>query len=389
MTTPNEVYILSRSDQAGTNYRPIEIKLGDQPAIPFARADVQKQGNMLLVNGHPYRWHRSLGMRQGPDGCDDAISAYRLMSGWRVMCEYPTDHGPTMIPAQSITHPVATFDEAEQIARGMVTRYLASLNSPLRVEIVWQHGTEFGEPVAGLDGNNYTRIQAANAMLAGEWLPLDYDNHDEAGDDHTPPAPSSPPSVEQEPTQDQDTTSRASGQAVVMVVHYRGTGKSVIPTGNYDGATAELVAWFDGHDGAPPERNVKLLRDILKQRGYKASYPEWQWLDTGHGPRRRREVYRLNGHSSHEALDLTLFQKFANDNPLPRLPDDERLARFKAKAMAGVAPFEACQDCHLVQDCPHGWGACDRKSQRAKARMTDASRPRSHKNPLYHTWFNA
>lgn len=269
MTIPNEVYILKRSDKIGSNYQPVEIKIGDLH-YPWDEAPVKVVNDHYLeVDGHPYRWHRSLGMREGPDSCTDAASAYRLMIGWRVMCEYPTDSGPAMIPAQSIKHPVDTFDEAEQIARSMVTRYLASLNSPLRVEIAWQHGTEFGEPVAGLDGNNYTRIQATRAMFSNEWLPLDYDNHDEAGDAPTPPASRSTPSNDgQEPTRDKDTIIRDLAQVRTVSPEWGGQpGTNAVKAG--------ITEVWDSRPFAEVEELVRSLgwRPIGKQGAWQN--PKW------------------------------------------------------------------------------------------------------------------
>ena len=203
----------------------------------------------------------------------------------------------------------------------------------------------------------------------------------------TPPPPEDPPTKEDH-VQD-DTTPRPDRQ-VVMVVRYQGTGSEVIPTGSWDGATAELVEWHNGRSDVAPDSNVKRLRDWLLDRGYQPDYPQWQWLDRGHGPRRRREVYRLNGagHSHYDTIDHAALRRFAEENPLPRLSDEERLALYKGKALAGDEHFEACPDCPLVQDCPNGWGACDRKAELARKRRRDMDRPTSSKNPAVHVFWN-
>ena len=218
-----------------------------------------------------------------------------------------------------------------------------------------------------------------------------------AGDAPTSPAPEHPPAKE-EPELDNTTdpaeeqaVSTALPPAIVLTVRYQGTGASIIPTGQFQGSTAELVDWRDGRNDRPPDQNIERLRLWLEGRGYQPSYPEWEWLDRGHGPRRRREVYRLNGtHQDHgyETVDWNALRRFAQQNPIPRLGDEERLALYKSKALAGEGVFAPCRECPQVEACPHGWGACDRKRAWATERQRELDRPRSYKNPRYHAFYN-
>ena len=244
-------------------------------------------------------------------------------------------------------------------------------------------------------------IDELDEAIADIKATLEAQVHSEAGDADTPPAPESPPAKE-EPASD-DTTNAAGGQiqpgnghdieaaepqrppVIAMVVRYQGTGAMVIPTGPYDGATDELVQWHDGRSDRPPDKNVARLRNWLRERGYRESWPEWEWLDRGHGPRRRREIYRLNGHTGVMAPDSDRYplapvnwdflRQFAKEHARPELPEADRRALYKAKALAGEPHFEACPDCPHVQNCPYGWAACDRKAEFARERREQDLRP--------------
>jgi len=164
------------------------------------------------------------------------------------------------------------------------------------------------------------------------------ETNDKAGDADTPPAPEDPPAKEE--PRDNDTTTGPARQ-IVMVVRYQGTGVSVTPTGPWAGATCELVRWEDGRDNIPPDDNPKRLRDLLALQGYLPEFREWHWLDKGHGPRRRREVYRYNGATEpyDETIDANFLREMYEDLKPDQLPEAERAALYKAKALAGEGPF--------------------------------------------------
>ena len=216
----------------------------------------------------------------------------------------------------------------------------------------------------------------------------------EAGHAATPPAPKDPPANE-EPAND-NTTAAARGQLdarpeVALIVKYQGTGASVTPTGPFDGATCELVGYeHNGQEAIPPDDNPKRMRDWLKLEGYHPHYPDWKWLDRGHGPRRRREVYRYNGASNDvydEVIDAEFLRQMYEESQSPRLAEAERAALYRRKALAGEGVFAPCRECPLVQACPHGWGACDRKAAAAQARNAEIGRSRSNKNPRYQVFY--
>ena len=204
----------------------------------------------------------------------------------------------------------------------------------------------------------------------------------EAG--NAPPASNDSGRNDQEPTRPDDSTESPESQdIVVMTVRYQGTGSEVVPTGSWDGATADLVDYRDTHGGNAPGKNVKRVRDYLRDQGYAPDYPQWEWLDRGDGPRRRREVYRRNG-ANGKSMDLwAQLRQFAVENPLPRTPQDERRMRYREMALAGEQAFAACQDCPHLQDCPYDWRACDRKAARAKAANREIQRPRSSQNSTF------
>jgi len=220
------------------------------------------------------------------------------------------------------------------------------------------------------------------------------ESQSEAGDVGISPASDEPPAKSL--GTDDDTTEPDPGQTeaelpreIAMTILYHGTGQSIIPTGPRLGSTCPLVKYErDGQEARPPDDNPARLRQRLYDQGYKPVYPEWQYLDRG-SPRRRREVYRLNGDDGlhYETMDLDLLRQWHRENPLSTLSDDERLELYREKALAGETPFEACRECPLVAKCPHGYGACDRKRALASERQRELDRPRSNKNPRYHVFY--
>ena len=206
---------------------------------------------------------------------------------------------------------------------------------------------------------------------------------DEAGDAATPPASESPP-AEEEPAED-DTTDTGSGQdgngpppTVVLTVLYEGTGQSVIPTGPRLGATCPLVGYNDGRHDRPPDKNVARLRLWLQERGYQPSFTEWKWLDRGPGPRRRREVYRLNGDAGYDVIDQDFLRQYAKENQPPGrdLSEAERLERYREGALAGRAPWQICPDCPDLHNCPTGYQACERRQAWVEQRRRQRERPK-------------
>ena len=387
---PRRVTVISKApvyaDDSRTRYadspkwEKVAIAL-DGAFVDWADAPVEQDGDMLLVNGLPYRKEYQRESKRH-DGWDYISDTYRLQIGWRVFYEYATEQGRQMLPALSSPHPTETFDEAAQDTRKTVTHYLTTSRSRLVTEIRWQHGSEFGEPVARLDGHNYTRQEAAAAFLSGEWLPFDWDKH-ETGDAATPPASESPP-AEEEPAKD-DTTDAGSGQdgkgpppTIVLTVRYQGTGQAVIPTGEYLGATCKLTGYADGRHDRPPDTNVARLRFWLKERGYEPSFPEWKWYDKGHGPRRRREVYRLNGTTDYDVIDRDFLRQYAKENQPPGrdLSEAERLERYREGALAGRAPWQICPDCPDLHNCPTQYQACERRQKWVKQRQRERDRPK-------------
>lgn len=388
---PKEVYVLFTSKWPSATWTPVQINIGGE-LVAWADAEaagavefVQGSRNDLNVNGQPYRRHRHLGTRPGGESdSNQSGTAYRLLeTGYNVLSSQlpPNAQHAEFSPLRNFP---MTRDEAESLARKHVTRHLAQLGVRLTCQIVTQNGREFGEPVATISGYEFTRQEGVATFKAEQTLPLTW--IDEAGDAATPPAREDPP-AKKEP-QDDDSTDPDSGQTgpgpergqppvIAMVVRYEGTGAAIIPTGNRDGATCELVEWLDGRNDVAPDGNVKRLRDWLTERGYAPEFPAWQWLDKGHGPRRRREVYRLNGsiHSLYDTtIDTNFLQQMYQELRPSQLPEAERAALFRAKAMAGEGPFEPCRECPKVKHCPFGWGACDRKAEHAKAKMAGQAR---------------
>ena len=231
---------------------------------------------------------------------------------------------------------------------------------------------------------NYTVVPVndLDEALADIKAELEAQLQDEAGDAATPPAPEDPPAKEE--SSSNDTIDLGNGQSgletrpeIVLTVQYMGTGAAITPTGEYPGATCKLVGYRDGRTSRPPDKNVARLRLWLKQIGYEPHYPGWAWLKRGAPPRERREAYRYVGAANDlydETLDCNALRQLARENPPSRLSEVERLALYKRKAFAGEGPFAACPGCPQIDNCPHGWGACDRKAAFLKAKK--AGQPR-------------
>ena len=251
MDAPHEVYILTRNTGETTGWEPREIKIGDKPSIPWDKAPVEGQDDLLLVNGLPYLWARSLGWAKGPNGSTDSVSAYKLLIGYNVLASF-TACGKTSGFAPLLSHPVQDRAEAESEARKVVTQNLSAYGTKVVARVVRQDGMEWSEPVAEVDGHKHQRHEAAKAILQGTWLPLDWT--DEAGDAPTPPAPSSEaPPLEQEPTHTDDTIIRDLAQA--ETVRPQGFGKrgtdAIIPGQGWQ-------SW----DDRPFEEIEKLVRSL-------------------------------------------------------------------------------------------------------------------------------
>ena len=360
----------------------VGISLNGKP-VDWADAPVEWDGDLLLVDGLPYRWEHRRDSRRYEDWIYYS-DGYRIQVGWQVLLSSPLNPQPH----PNMPHPTWDREEAETNARYYVTKNRSAYNSKMTGQVVWQERPGvYGDPVAICDGAEYTRHDAGLAVLRGELLPFTYTD-DEVGDAATPPTSEDPPAKE-EPGTD-NTTDPDGGQpdtdpppTIVLEVRYQGTGASIIPTGEYLGSTAELVKWYDGRANRPPDDNVERLRLWLKERGYRLQVEKLKWLDKGHGPRRRREVYRLKrvarGHGrrkAYETIDRNYLRQYARENPIPRLPEAERLALYREKALAGEGAFAHCRDCPLVRNCPHQWGACDRKAEIARAKRAGRERPK-------------
>jgi len=74
-----------------------------------------------------------------------------------------------------------------------------------------------------------------------------------------------------------------------------------------------------------------------------------------------------------ETIDANFLQRMYEEMKPPSLPEADRAALYKSKALAGEGPFAACRDCPKVQACPYGWGACQRKAEYARAKHANKS----------------
>ena len=383
--TPQRITVVSRSplydeskrfyaENPKREYMAIHL---DGEFVAWSDAPVERDGHLLLVNGLPYRReHQRESQRR--DDWDYYSDTYRIQTGWQVLLADPDSP-----PHPNLQYPTQDRSEAVEIMRKYVTLNRSAYNAKITGQVVWQERPGvFGEPVAICDGAQHTRMDAGQAILNGEWLPLSY--NDEAGDAPTPPASEDPPAQE-EPVQN-DTTDPTPGQngsepppTIVLEVRYQGTGQAVIPTGDYLGSTGDLVAYHDGRNDRPPDDNIERLRLWLEGRGYKPAYPEWEWLDKGHGPRRRCEVYRRNGTSgqAYETVDWNFLRQYAQENPIrPERSDAERLEIYRQGALEGRAPWQICPECPDLHNCPTQYGPCDRRRQWVENRDQERNRPR-------------
>ena len=390
---PFDIRILTRHQEYGDAGEPIAAETEPGKALAWADAGIEQVGNRLMFRGQPYAYLRRIKEEQGDDYLLYRITAWRRQSGWQVLTTHDVRGTGTLAPDHR--HPYESLEQAERYAREVVTRNLSAYATPVRAEIVWQTDRgRWGKPVAGLDGANHDRRDAARAILDGTWLELDWKN-DEAGDGGISPASNDailPAEDGSDSTTDGQGRQAATPPATIaMVIRYQGTGASVVPTGEYQGSTAELVQWLDGRHDRPPDGNVERLRFWLTEHGYQPDYGEWQWLDRGPGPRRRREVYRLGDRQAaqdrYDTVDRNLLQEFARENPTSTLSNAERRQLYRQKALDGAPEFAACQECRHLQDCPFDYGACDRKAELARKRQGERDRPHSDRNPAVHVFW--
>ena len=172
---PERIAVLCRQDPStrertlqAIQYNGQTISIGSPECPPLEWGD-----QCLVVDGAPYRYEGDIGSRWA-----DPVARileiglfYRLNVGWRVLYSAETKDGEQMIPFGRF--PVYDRAEAERIARRLVTRIRANFGDATRVAIVWQNGEEYGEPVATLDGADYTQAEAITASLENDLFPLD------------------------------------------------------------------------------------------------------------------------------------------------------------------------------------------------------------------------
>ncbi|NIV30486.1 MAG: hypothetical protein GWN58_13610 [Anaerolineae bacterium] len=223
------------------------IGLGGK-SVEWADAPVEWDGNLLLVNGLPYRHERQRESRRHEDWIYYNDS-YRLQTGWQVLLSSPLNPEPH----PNLQNPTQDRAEAEITARQYVTQNRSAYNSKMVGHVVWQESPgSYGDPVATCDGAQFTREEAARSILKGEWLPFTY-IIDEAGDAPTSPASRSNPSNEgQEPTRTDDTIIRDLAQV-----------RHVSPQwGNPAGTNAQKNGRCESWDSRPFEEIEALVQSL-------------------------------------------------------------------------------------------------------------------------------
>ena len=278
---------------------------------------VTQDDGKLMYNGVQYKYAGITGQRQIFGLVWEWTMRYRLMTGWRCLADYIVEGGEVqMLPLGQ--HPTTDRAQAERDGLHTAHLYIANGYHPtIQVHLVYQDGDTFSEPVATFDGSRHTRAEAIQHVMDGTSMTWDWvQGDDEAGDGDASPAPDAAPT--QEDRSPEHTTDPAPAQ-LALVVRYKGTGVTVLPTGK-NVATGELVHWQDaaGNDIAGYAQSVYESRMWLRQNGYEPDFPKWRWLDRGHGPRRRVEVYQQTGEVV-ENVDYGYLSQQARAN---RAPED-------------------------------------------------------------------
>ena len=226
----------------------VAVYLGGQ-FVDWPDAPVERDGNLLLVNGLAYRReHQHESQRR--DDWDYYNDTYRIIAGWQVLLSGPEDQQPH----PNLQYPTQDRAEAVEIMRKYVTLNRSAYNSQMAGQVVWQERPgSYGDPVATCDGAQHTREEAAQAILKGDWLPITYN---EAGDAPTSPASRSNPSTEgQEPTRTDDTIIRDLAQV-----------RHVSPQW---GAKRGTNAQKNGHTEAWDSRPFEEVEALVKQLGWR------------------------------------------------------------------------------------------------------------------------
>ena len=219
----------------------------DGESVDWQDAPVEQDGNLLLVNGLPYRYERQREIRRRGDWTYYS-DAYLLQAGWQVLLSSPFNPQPH----PNLQSPTPDWDDAVEIMRKYVTLNRSGYDSKMLGQVVWQERPgSYSDPVAICDGAQYTREDAARAILKGDWLPLTY--NDEAGDAPTPPASDSIPSDDgQEPTRTDDTIIRDLAQV-----------RHVSPQwGGKPGTNAQVNGRNEAWDSRPFEEVEALVKSL-------------------------------------------------------------------------------------------------------------------------------
>ena len=265
MTAPRTIQVITRAKVWGDDQEPVAVQIDGQ-IVDWADAPIERDGDNLCLDGKPYKFGKQLDARR-EDGWTYFANLYRLQIGYNVLTSHTlTGDGPM---GPDLQHPVS-FAEAVEYARSIVTRNLSAYGTKVKAHVVPQpqHGDIFGDSVAIIEGQLHTRQEAANALLRGEYLPLDWKD-DEAGDAPTPPASRSTPSNDgQEPTRIDDTIIRDLAQVRTVSPEWGGQpGTNAVKAG--------ITEVWDSRPFAEVEELVRSLgwRPIGKQGAWQN--PKW------------------------------------------------------------------------------------------------------------------
>ena len=206
---PQQIAILSHAERHGGPAMPRFVNYGGPvfPLLPdHGPAFQQHSKGLITLAGHVYRWQRHLGQRANGRGWYIG-DRYQLFEGWQVLV---TQDGGT---APDLKWPHPDQSTAEEYARRVVTENLI-LGTALQATVVWQQGTAYGEPVATIDGHDFSYGQAVAARAHREYLPIAHPPPKENGEEPPSPEPKDPPAPIPE-SQRHYSTERAVRQAPI------------------------------------------------------------------------------------------------------------------------------------------------------------------------------